>query len=496
VGYYYHFDAEPLTQPGPPQATYTEVRRLVLPATDGIWYLHVVGVDDAGNIGTQVSHYQVNIDITAPPPPKVTSPTHPDLGKWVANPTPLILWEAPQDLSGVKGYYVKADREASTVPGPGTGEFVTDTRLSLGPLEDGLWFVHVTTQDMAGNLGVEAAHLSIKIDTKALAPALSSPTHPQQEQWYPVNEVEILIQPPPDLSGVEGYYYFLDREPQTLPQSDSALYTLRPQLSFKDLADGIWYVHARTKDLAGNLSPQAAHFKICLDTLASPPQVVSSSHGEAGRWYRNRRVEIQWEDPFDHSGIDGYYYNIDRKADTVPNDRNSLFTTQRSVSFEVTDDGLWYFHITSKDKAGNVDWKAVHYPVRVDSEVAKPFITSESHPDPERWTSNPKAAFKLTAPDDLSGVTGFYYLFGEEPKPLPEPGKASFTDKNDIALDIPRDGVFTLAVVAQDAAGNIGKDPAFYRVRLDTSAGTPEISSVTHPQRDKWYATRRVEILC
>lgn len=494
-GYYFQFNMNFDTLPQPPQASYTEERRLVLPVTEGVWYLHVVGVDEAGNVGSRASRYQVNVDTAAPPPPKLSSPTHPDSEKWVANPTPLVVWEEPKDLSGVKGYFVKADREGLTVPGPGNGDFVTDTRLSLGPLEDGLWFVHVASQDLAGNLGVEAAHLSLKIDTKALAPSLSSLTHPQQEQWYPVNQVEILIQPPSDLSGVEGYYYQLDREPQTLPHADSALYTLKPQLVFKELSDGIWYVHARTKDLAGNLSPQAAHFKICLDTLASPPKVASSTHGETARWYRNRRVEIQWEDPFDHSGIEGYYYNIDRKSDTVPNDRNSLFTTQRFVSFEVTDDGLWYFHITTKDKAGNVDWKAVHYPVHVDSEVARPFITSETHPDPERWTSNPKAIFKLTAPDDLSGVTGFYYLFGEEPKPLVEPEQASYTDKNELTLDIPRDGVFTLAVVAQDAAGNVGKDPALYRVRLDTTVGTPEISSVTHPQRDKWYASRRVELV-
>ncbi len=495
AGYFYQLDQNPETLPQPPQAIYTEERRLILPVTDGVWYLHVVGMDDAGNVGNRATHYQVQIDTLAPPPPEIYSDTHPDREKWVANPSPVVTWSEPEDLSGVKGYFVKADREALTVPGPGNGQFVSDSRISLGPLEDGLWFVHVSTQDLAGNVGVTAAHLSLKIDTKALAPTLSSPTHPQQEQWYPTNQVEILIQPPPDMSGVEGYYYVLDQEPQTLPQEETALYTLRPQLSFQDLSDGIWYAHARTKDRAGNLSPNAAHFKICLDTLASPPQVVSTTHGEAGRWYKSRRVEIQWEDPFDHSGIEGYYYNIDRKADTVPNDHNSLFTTQRSVSFEVTDDGLWYFHITTKDKAGNTDWKAVHYPIHVDSEVARPFITSETHPDPERWTVNPKAQFKLTAPDDLSGVTGFYYLFSEDPKPIPEPGKANFTERNEISVDIPRDGLFTLSVVAQDAAGNIGKDPALYRVRLDTTTGAPEVTSVTHPQPEKWYAARRVEMV-
>jgi predicted RNase H-like HicB family nuclease len=495
VGYYYQVDSQPETIPAPPQAAYTEERRLILPVSDGVWYLHVVGVDEAENVGNRASHYRVQIDTKAAPPPVISSPSHPDKEKWISDPSPRVVWGEPEDLSGVKGYFIKADHDPQSVPGPGNGEFTTDTRFSLGPLDDGPWFIHVSTQDLAGNVGMEAAHLQVKIDTKTLPPSLSSHTHPQQEQWYPVNQVDILIQPPPDLSGVEGYYYLLDREPQTLPDPAMALYTLRPQLSFKDLADGIWYVHARTKDQAGNLSPHAAHFKICLDTLASPPQVASSTHGEAGRWYRNRRVEIQWEDPFDHSGIEGYYYNIDRKADTVPNDHNSLFTTQRSVSFEVTDDGLWYFHITTKDKAGNVDWKAVHFPVHVDSEVARPFITSETHPDPERWTANPKAQFKLTAPDDLSGVTGFYYLFSEDPKPVPDPSHANFTEKTEIAVDIPRDGVFTLAVVAQDAAGNVGKDPALYRVRLDTTTGSPEISSVTHSQPDKWYAARRVELV-
>src|SRR6185369_3885334 len=135
---------------------------------------------------------------------------------------------------------------------------------------------------------------------------------------------------------------------------------------------------------------------------------------------------------FEHSGIDGYYYNIDRKADTVPNEGTSLFTTQRTASFELTDDGLWYFHITTKDKAGNVDWKAVHFPLHVDTEVSKPFISSSSHPDPEQWYSKTKAVFKLTPPDDLSGVTGYYYLFSEDAQAVPDPKKSSFTDKNEL----------------------------------------------------------------
>jgi len=496
VGYYYLLNKYPETIPAAPDASHTDEKRIALTHTpQGVWYIHVVGVDEAGNIGTSASHYKIQIDTEALPPPKVASSTHQDPEKWVADPTPVIAWDKPSDLSGVKGYFVKADHEPVTVPGPGTGDFTEENRLTLGPLEDGLWYFHITTQDQAGNVGLQAAHFAIRIDTKALAPALASPSHPQEQQWYSNNKVEVVFTPPHDLSGVEGYYYVIDAEPQTLPDPQNASWTAKHKAVFTDLKDGIWYVHVRTKDRAENLSPQAGHFKVCVDTLASPPQVSSPTHSESGHWYRDRRVVLNWEDPFEHSGIEGYYYNIDRKSDTVPNGQTSLFTSQRTVSFELTDDGLWYFHITTKDKAGNVDWKAIHYPLRVDTEVARPFVSSPTHPEQEQWYSNPKAVFKLLPPDDLSGVVGYYYTFSEDPSTVPAPPNASFTDKNELTVDIPRDGVHYLAVVSQDAAGNTSKDAALYKVRLDTVVEVPQLASSTHTNPQKWHGTRRVELV-
>ena len=495
-GFYYFLNHYPETLPAPLEASYTEDKRVALSSTpQGTWYFHVVGVDEAGNVGSQASHFKILIDTEAVPPVSVTSSTHPESEKWVANPTPVIAWEAPKDLSGIKGYFIKADHEPTTVPGPGSGEFTQETRKTLGPFEDGFWYLHISTQDEAGNVGNRAAHYPVRIDTKALAPTLTSTSHPQSDQWYSNNQVEVHINPPHDLSGVEGYYYGIDHEPMTLPDPETAQWTEKTKITFNEIQDGQWFVHVRTKDKAENISPQAGHIKICVDTLVSPPQVSSSTHSETAHWYRDRRVVLNWEDPFEHSGIEGYYYNIDRKADTVPNGENSLFTSQRMVSFELTDDGLWYFHITTKDKAGNVDWKAVHYPLHVDTEVGRAFISSPSHPEQEQWYSKPKATFRLTPPDDLSGITGFYYSFSEDPKITPDPKSSSFTDKNEITLDIPRDGVHILSVVCQDVAGNISKEIATFRVRLDTLAESPVITSPSHPQLEKWYGTRRVEFV-
>jgi predicted RNase H-like HicB family nuclease len=494
-GYYFLLDDSPVSVPAPPDASFTEEGRVAFSnLLQGVWYFHVAGVDEAGNIGTDTAHYQVKIDNQALAPPAIGSSSHPDPDTWVANPTPVIAWEKPEDLSGIKGYYVKADHEPATLPSPGNGDFTTEALLTLGPLEDGLWYVHVSTEDYAGNLGQEAAHYAIRIDTKTQAPAISSPTHPQGEQWYSNNRVEVVFTPPYDLSGVAGYYYCLDAEPLTLPSPETAAFSDKHKALFEDVKDGVWYLHVRAKDKADNLSPQATHFKFCIDTQASPPQVASATHSEAGRWYKDRRVVLNWEDPFEHSGIEGFYYNIDRKADTVPNDSTSLFTKEHSVSFELTDDGLWYFHITSKDKAGNVDWKSVHYPVRIDTEVGKPAVTCATHPDEEHWYPKTRAIFKLGLPDDLSGVTGCYYTFSEDPKAAPDPRTSTFTDKTEVVLDIPRDGVHFFSVIAQDAAGNVSKEPAVFHVRLDTSVGQPEVSSPSHPDPNRWYGSKRVEI--
>src|SRR6185369_14363514 len=109
---------------------------------------------------------------------------------------PVITWETPSDLSGVTGYYVKADHETSTVPAPGAGDFTKENRLTLGPLEDGLWYVHVASLDEAGNSGKDAAHFPLRVDTKAVPPILTSPSHPEEGKWVSNKKVEVVLDPP------------------------------------------------------------------------------------------------------------------------------------------------------------------------------------------------------------------------------------------------------------------------------------------------------------
>ncbi len=408
-------------------------------------------------------------------------------------PRAEISWESPSDFSGIKGYFIKLDHEAATVPGPGNGDFTATTTFTTDFLEDGLWYFHVASQDEAGNVGRQAAHFPLRIDTQVQAPALSSPSHPQEGQWYSNSKLEVLFASPQDFSGVEGFYYEINQEPHGLPQPSASLWTTKPAVTFQDVEDGNWYIHVRSKDKAGNLSSHAAHFQAAIDTSADLPALSSLNHPEPERWYRERKAAVQWSDPFEHSGVDGYFYSIDRKPGTVPDEKGGLFTVQRNLSFELSEEGLWYFHILTKDKAGNLSPKAAHFPFRVDTQVGKPFLVSSSHPGENQWSSNPKASFKVVPPQDLSGIAGYYYLLSEDPQAAVDPATSAFTTLGEITVDIPRDGIHYLRLLCQDNAGNLSGEAVCYRLQLDTAVSAAVLRSVTHPNPQAWYASRRVE---
>ena len=105
AGFYYLLNHYPGTIPAPPEASYTEEKRVAQDSlAQGNWYFHAVGVDEAGNIGTQASHYRLQIDTEAAPPLELKSSTHPDPDQWVANPNSGGFVENPRGSFGGKGF--------------------------------------------------------------------------------------------------------------------------------------------------------------------------------------------------------------------------------------------------------------------------------------------------------------------------------------------------------------------------------------------------------
>lgn len=459
----------------------------------GVWYLHVMGVDGIGNRGVQTTAYRFQVDLEAWPPSDVSSPTHPNAQQWIANDKPVIQWVPPEDFSGIKGYYLKVDQLEHTIPTSETGEWTESNCVSLGSLADGIWYAHVITEDQSGNLGNTAAHFQFKIDTHVSAPEIISMTHPSSDVWYASNQVQFQWLEPQDFSGIAKYYYQFDSdsESEVIPTQENAI--TKNHFEMKDISDGFWYFHLRSQDQAGNISKTTSHFKVCIDTYAASPVITSRSHPQSLHWSNQPQAVFQWEAPTDDSGVKGYFFILDQNSKTRPDEKTGIWTEQRELSIQVMEDGIWFFHLVMKDAAGNLS-EPDHYELRVDTQIAQPQIQSTSHPDENKWYTVTQAVFQLIPPPDLSGIVGFYYQLDTSSENF-DVDQSSFSEAPKIQIPIQEEGIYFLKVVCRDAAGNRGSVPALYRIQSDLRVLTPILHSPSHPDPQKWYRSKSVQIV-
>ncbi len=112
----------------------------------------------------------------------------------------------------------------------------------------------------------DAHHVTVTPDrTPPAPPALHSLTHPSGTSWYASANPAFTWTPPADASGIAGYSYLLDQNAISLPDESSDTQT--GSASWTGLTDGIWYLHVRAVDGAGNWGA-AAHRAIRIDTAA------------------------------------------------------------------------------------------------------------------------------------------------------------------------------------------------------------------------------------
>src|SRR5690606_14871135 len=122
-------------------------------------------------------------------------------------------------------------------------------------------------------------------DQSAPAPVLSSSTHPMPLDWYNLTTAKLHWEEPADSSGIQGYYWALDQSANTIPNEKSGTYFEDRGLVLEGIKDGTWYVHVVSKDKAGNISSEAAHYQLNVDTTPPPAPVPQSpTHPNADSW--------------------------------------------------------------------------------------------------------------------------------------------------------------------------------------------------------------------
>jgi len=222
--------------------------------------------------------------------------------------------------------------------------------------------------------------------------------------------------------------------------------------NYKQVMWGIYYDHGVNKDT----------------TPPSNPSGWSGSHS-TGTWSSVRTVYISWSGASDDtSGIYGYSIVWDNSPSTLPD--QSVDTTSTSSTSPSLSDGTWYFHIRTRDQAGNWNSGAYHIgPFYIDATPPSTPILSESHCG-SGWTTHNSPYFAWNNPGDAGGSGVSFY-------------EGSVDEGSPFTVSSPYhptwgDGTRTFKVRVVDGAGNRGSWSNTITVNIDTISPTiPTLAS-------------------
>jgi len=315
----------------------------------------------------------------------------------------------------------------------------------------------------------KVAYVTFRADNVTGIPPLSSPTHPDENEWYANDDVTFHWSGMSDVSGIAGYSYVLDQTPGTVP--NTTIDTANTSRSYPDFAGGTWCFHVRAVDNVGNWGATAHHCAHVDTESPGTPSVSSGTHPDEDVWYDAGDVTLNWTEPSDTgSGVDGYSYTLDHSATTTPD--ATLDTYYNSRAYDDLADGEWYFHVQAVDSAGNPG-SADHYRVRIDTaSPPAPSISSATHPVEGTCYPSDDPTFTWGTPNDVSGIVGYSYDFDTSPSTAPD-AEVDTSDDNASYTGV-ADGDWYFHVRAKDGSGKWSAT-AHYHVCIDTPLVGPVV---------------------
>ena len=145
-------------------------------------------------------------------------------------------------------------------------------------------------------------------DGTPAAPEVSSPSHPNQNQWYSNNNPEFNWKLPSDIIGVS---LLLNQSPGSNPGPNSD--GMMESKKYESIEDGAWYFHIKFKNEYG--WGEITHRKVLIDTQAPSAFEITV---DSGNDPTNPTPVFRFQTQDSPSGIDHYEIKVDaQKASTT-----------------------------------------------------------------------------------------------------------------------------------------------------------------------------------
>lgn len=225
--------------------------------------------------------------------------------------------------------------------------------------------------------------------------------------------------------------------------------------------------------------------------LLAPDKSVDSPYimpvgFKMGERRREQVVTFNWRQPRDSSGIKAYRYSWNRDEYDNPglNEESAMLNNAQALTFQATEDGYWYFHLSAQDNAGN--WsEPEHFPYFRDRTPPSP--VKFLFPRTDEWGNLLSNSEKLSwLPPPEEDVAGYSYTLNYQGAQFPDPQKFPVTEPQKdvtqidpfIRLRNQDNGWWSLSVVAIDHTGNVST-PSRKLFRMNRYIPVTYISWVT-----------------
>lgn len=384
----------------------------LLQGNDGEWYLHIMMQDIAGNIAT--THFgPYRCDKTSP---EISADI--DSKEWTNNAI-IVKPNVKDTHSGTSLIEYSWSLSEST---PGVFELLGEDGVVQS--QPGIWYLHINAQDKVGNISSRNFG-PYRIDKTA--PTVSAV--PENRDWGNTDVSVVPVYEDEGGSQVAIKQYFWSKEEAVPSQwNDCSAETISHDI------DGIWYLHLRVVDAAGNETiTKYGVYK--LDKTAPTTKAVPT-----GREWSNTEVSVQAE----YNDIGGsellemqYGWSMDENAPAEWIDYIGLEITQ-------TEEGSWYLYLRASDKAGNITVDR-YGPYQIDKTAPVISVPAESMD----WSNKDIEIEPSYADDNGSGIGSAVYAWSMD-ESVPE----QWNTYNSGVVVQGEEGIWYLHLRAVDKAGN------------------------------------------
>jgi PKD repeat protein len=290
------------------------------------------------------------------PPLTVTSATHPNQAL-VYNDTFTqfdAAWSVP--FPEATGYWYALGRGTGFVLSPSNGTYTAGTTASFPAsafTQAGAWALRVLAVDGSAVSGTVAARFDVTVNSTPHTVASSS--HPDPAKWYTGTAVALSWTPPAGASAgsFPAFWYRVDRVSNTPATNAKASWTrtINPQVVVTQDSAGqalgtfAYYFHLVSEDSRGNLTRDAAHFRIQLG--AEPAKVNFFGYVKSGVGAAIQGVKVRLE-PYgleQTTDVNGYFlftgayqgtYSLSATKEGVADYSTSVEVKEGASPFNVT----------------------------------------------------------------------------------------------------------------------------------------------------------------